>query len=49
MDLDNNCVKKKKSLFLHSDGNNTIVDVEQTALSKVHWIQKSSKQAGAEQ
>ena len=32
--------KLKKSLFLHSDGNNTNRDVEQSALLKVHWIQQ---------
>ena len=34
--------RTKKSLLLHSDGNNTIMDVEQTALFKVNWLQKSS-------
>ena len=31
-------INKKKSLFLHSDGNNTKVDGKQSVLFKVHWI-----------
>ena len=31
---------KKVTLFIHSDGSDTSVDVEQPIKLKVHWIQK---------
>ena len=36
----NNLTIKKKTLFIHSDGSYTSVDVEQPIKLKVHWTQR---------